>query len=152
MPTKDLEARFYLFAGFSFPKYQDRVVNNSVLILKRTNENWSAKIIRDTIRLQESEPRPKKRISEELNPPTSNWESFWQHLKNEKVLSLSTGEFDGGGADTWLYVIETKVNDEYRFYHFNSPFEACEIIESRQVAKIFNLLAKEFNVADISAR
>ncbi|MEK7725435.1 MAG: hypothetical protein AAB336_13865 [Acidobacteriota bacterium] len=146
-PKEDIEIRFYLFPSYIMPSYKGSAVEKSLFQLKRSGSNWSAKIIRETLCKNNS----RERITETLNSPKSNWENLWKQLQNGNILTIETGIEDGLDPDTWLYIIETKVDGEYRYFYFWSPNEKSEVKESVQIAKIFNLIAEEFDVSDVKA-
>ena len=127
-------------------------MRESVFVLNRLNSIWSARVIRNLkIKIRKNKSDIERQLATNLREPKSGWENFWQKLIDEEILTLSTGENDRLGRDTWRYIIETKVKNEHRFFHFWSPSEKDEIEESRQIAKIFNLIAEEFNIPDLKA-
>lgn len=151
LPNDDIEIRFYRFGSLAIPVYRELGVKKSVLILKRTNSEWSATAIRDTVELKENSPRIEKRISDELCPATSSWENLFQQLVDEEILTVSPDQDEGEYADASFYLIETNINGHYRFAYSQVPNEAAEEKGSKQIAKLFNLVFKEFGASDFQA-
>lgn len=147
-----IEIRFYRFgSGYIVPVYKELGVKKSVLILKLINSEWSATAIRDTVELKENSQRIEKRISEELCPATASWENLFQQLVDEEILTVSPDQDEGIYPDATLYVIETKINQNYRLAYSQIPNEAAEEKGSKQIAKLFNLVFKEFGASDFQA-
>lgn len=145
LPNSDIEVRFYCFGNsYIAPVYKDLRIKTSVLILKRTNSEWSANVIRDTYGLKE------KRISEQLNP-ISNWENLFQKLSKEEILTVSSDQNEGIYPDATFYLIETNIDQKYNLAFSSVPNEVAEEKGAKQIAKLFNLVAKEFKASDFQA-
>ncbi|MEK7725436.1 MAG: hypothetical protein AAB336_13870 [Acidobacteriota bacterium] len=145
LSNDDLEIRFNRFgSGYIMPAYNDLLVKQSVFILKRTNSEWSANVIRDTFGLNE------KRISEQVSP-ASGWDNLFQQLSDEDILTVSPDQDEEVYSDATFFLIETNIDQRYRFAYSYIPNEASEEKGSKQVAKLFNLVLKEFDATDFQA-
>jgi hypothetical protein len=150
-PNSDLEIRLWRFAAFG-----DR---NLVFVLTRTNEVWSAKIVQRMIdqKIVLSNTSNKlqyaKYFQRKLENPKADWENFWQKLVDEKILTLPDGIEVGiePFPDSWEFVVETKVDNNYRNYSYLSPEVFEEIKEAQQMVKIINLVSDEFNLYDFDS-
>jgi hypothetical protein len=87
-----------------------------------------------------------------LNEPKSGWENVWEKLVSEEILTLPDG-FENGGAvpcpDCGSYSIETNVGGNYRFCLYTMPSFQSDLREKKQVAKITNIIAEEFNLPNL---
>ena len=151
LPRDDIEIRFYRFGNsYILPAYNGLLIAKNVLILKRTNSEWSGTVIRDVDEKQENKAKIKKRIIEQLKSPKSSWESLAQNLVSEDLLTLSYNPNDEF-QDATLYVMETKISGKYHLSYSYTPNEASEIKEESEFAKFFNIVAEEFNFSDFKA-
>ncbi len=121
-----------------------------IFILRRTNERWSASIQRQNFR--DGTFRLKNISKRRLSEPNSGWEIVLQKLTEQEIFTLPDG-FENGGSepcpDCGGYTIETNRGGEYRFYVYTEPSLESNLRESRQVAKIVNLISDEFNLQDL---
>jgi len=118
-------------------------------ILKRSSQKWSADF---QTQIFEVGTRKLKKISKrKLIEPKSGWENFWQQISNEEILTLLDGFKNGGNdpcPDCGAIIIETNIGGDYRFYKYTEPSSQSELRETRQVAKISEIIAEEFNLPD----
>ena len=137
LSNNDLEIRVWRDFGAAFSK--------SIFILKRSNEKWSAYLIKKADK--ESAKGESLNITK-LNEPKSSWENVWQKFIAEEILTLPNGLEVGTEPypDNWSLTVESKVNGIYRAYNYAEGFE--EIREARQMAKIVAIIAEEFNLKD----
>lgn len=138
----DLEVRIWRFAAFG--------ERNIVLALKRIDGNWSADLRQRTIaekNLSKKNP-PTKFSRKSLEKPNSDWEKLWQEITDAEILTLfSNNEAEYTPClDCWLFVIETKTNENYRIYGYHAPEVNNNSHESRQIVKIINIISDEFNL------
>ncbi|MBX7172562.1 MAG: hypothetical protein K1X72_16460 [Pyrinomonadaceae bacterium] len=146
LPENDLEIRYYRFgSGYIMPAYNDLIVRKSVLILRRIDSNWSVEIIRDI------DEKKVRRISERPNFQQSDLENLYQKLNDENIANLTHNQDGEIYPDATLYAIETNINNDYDFTYSQVPNEAAEEEDSKQIAKLFNIVAKEFEASDFQA-
>lgn len=147
--SKDnIEVRLHLLPGFYAPVYKGFAVENSILILKRENMNWSGQVIRNVIK---SSADTKEKITVPLNPPQSGWDDLWQKLQTAGVSAKPTKSETEVKNNLNLYVVESRENGNYTYSYFHAPKEKSPIEEEKRIAAIFNLIAKEFDVLDFKA-
>lgn len=143
LSRNDIEIRFYRFgSSYVLLSQGDLLIKKSVLILKKTDNRWYAKVVRN---ISQSE----KQITEQLNLIDS--ENLYQKLVNEKITSLFPNKTEEFFEDSTLYAIEIKINDKYDFTYCYVPNEVSEEKDSKQIAKLFNIVAQEFDFADFQA-
>lgn len=143
----DMEIRFYRFGNsYIKPVYNDLRVNKSVFILKQVNSEWSANIIRE---MEKSQPSG-KRIIEQLYPK-SDWEDLFQQLVYEQILTVSPDQDEANYPDATFYLIETNIDHRCRLAFSSVPNEAGKEEGSKQMANLFNIVAKEFDISDFQA-
>lgn len=148
LPKMDLEIRIWRFAAFG--------EKHLAFVLKKSDGNWSAKLVQRTIAkkdLNKGSKPPMKYSRRKLNNPKSGWENLWQKLTNNEILTLPTGSEISSGLskyclDCWEYVVETKVENNYRVYNYFAPEDSKEIREAQQMVKIINIISEEFNLTD----
>ena len=146
LPENDLEIRYYRFgSGYIMPAYNDLIDRKSVLILRRIDSNWSVEIIRDI------DEKKVRRISERPNLSQSDFENLYQKLNDENIANLIHNKDGEIYPDATLYAIETNINNEYDFTYSQVPNEAAKEKDSKQIAKLFNLIAEEFDASDFQA-
>lgn len=140
----NLEVRIWRFSSFS--------TQDSVLVLTRFENKWSANLIRRTIKMSDldKEKPPKKFFRKLLNNPKSDWEKFWQELIKEQILILPSGDEVGNEVcpDCELFLIETNIEGKYRAYDYHSPAYFKEIKEAQQIVKIYDIISNEFDLVD----
>ena len=141
-----VEIRFYVLPVSTGPLYKGFTVEESVLVLKRYNSNWTAEAIRQVNKTARTE-----KVVETLNAPKSGWDSLWQQLQNYDVLNVASDDKDGFEKVSWLYVIETKANGKYHYGYFHPPKKTVSTKGEPNFANIFSLIADEFNASDFKA-
>lgn len=151
LSDKDLEIRLWRFSAFG-----DR---HLVFVLTRTNEVWSAKIVQRTIDQKiivsniSNKVKFAKFSQRKLGTPKSGWDSLWQKLIDDKILTLPDGGEVGNEPfpDGWAFVVETKVEDQYRSYNYIGPEEFPDIREAQQMVKIIRIISEEFDLDDFDS-
>ncbi len=137
----DLEIRVWRFAAFD--------EKNIVLVIKRQKGTWNAHIVIQTILEKHAgEPNPPHKLSRnKMHPPKSGWKELWKSLRNEDILTLPDGDFVGNEVcnDCWVFVFETRYDNEYRVFDYHAPETHLSLREARQVNKIIETLSSEFN-------
>ncbi len=140
IPNDDLEARIWRHNGWW---------KRWLLVLRRSNGKWSADFQEQT--LDEETGKIKKTSKKKAGEPKSGWESVWKKLTNEELLTLPSG-FENNGwlpcPDCGDVKIETKVGEIYRYYAYTEPFLGSDIRETKQVAKIINIIAENFYIKE----
>jgi hypothetical protein len=138
IPKDDLEVRIWQDSGWW---------DANIFILKRSSGKWTANLQKQTY--QEDTLKLKSVSKIKLNEPKSGWENVWEELVAEEILTLPDG-FENGGAlpcpDCGSYSIETNVGGNYRFCLYTTPSFQSNLRERRQVAKIADIIAEEFNL------
>lgn len=110
------------------------------VILKQVDGKWSA--------LHLKEIDFDKVAVENLTPPKSGWEYFWQQLVDKEILTLrdsseiNCGE---GGIDGESYVVEINQNKIYRTYRLSPSYSEGKCREVNQMIDISNLIGEEFD-------
>lgn len=120
-------------------------------ILKRSGGKWTADF--QTQIFEDGTRKLKKIFKRKLTEPDSGWENFWRQLGNEEILTLPDGLESGGDdpcPDCGSFIIETNTGGDYRFYLYTEPSLQSEIRETRQVAKIANIIAEEFSLKEFN--
>ncbi len=148
---KDIEMRLWKFSAFG-----ERDV---VFILSKKKEVWSAKIVQriiDQKNIDSNIPnkiRSAKYFQTKLENPKSGWDRLLQKLIDSKILILPDGsEVDVDPVpDGWSFVIETKVNNNYRVYTYFGPEVFEEIKEAKQMVKIISIISEEFKLDDFDS-
>ncbi len=138
IPKDDLEVRVWQDSGWW---------NANIFILKRSSGKWMANLQKQTY--QEDTLKLKSISKRKLNEPKSGWKNVWEKLVAEEILILPDG-FENGGAipcpDCGSYSIETNVSGNYRFCLYTTPRSQSDLREKRQIAKIADIIAEEFNL------
>lgn len=134
LPDNDLEMRFWF----------DSLLGTRGLILRRSNEKWSALYLHEVYANHTSSIKV-----ENLEPPVSGWDAVWKQLVREGILVLPDSYFneecrvkaiDGEG-----YIVETNVNHEYRTFNYGNPQHA-ECDEARHVVSMVGIILGEFEL------
>lgn len=143
----DLEIRVWQINSLFMRVYKNVAVSESVFILKRTNGNWSAEVLRNTV---EGKSDVEKLIRTKLDAPKSGWENVWRNLVDNELLTFPDSVSDevDYGTDAMIFITETKVDGIFKIYE-NSG--GREIRKVRHTAKIFNIIAEEFDLEDFRA-
>ena len=109
------------------------------VILKRTNNQWSAFHVKADDYVEPERVEVKK-----LNPPKSDWDSFWNNVVHKGILTLrdpSEINCEVGGIDAGSYVVEINRDRTYRTYRFSSG--KCDGV--RQMEEIGDVIGEEFD-------
>lgn len=143
----DLEIRVWQINSLFMRVYKNVAVSESVFILKRTNGNWSAEVLRNTV---EGKSDVEKLIRTKLDAPKSGWENVWRNLVDNELLTFPDSVSDevDYGTDAMIFITETKVDGIFKIYE-NSG--GREIRKFRHTAKILNIIAEEFDLEDFRA-
>lgn len=149
----DLEIRVWQISDLYMPIYNGDGVSESVFVLKRLNEKWSARILRNTVKFV-NEDKFEKTLKTNLSEPEVGWEEYWKKLTNADILILPDGEDVGatGGFHSPLFIVEAKVGENYRFYMYGESPNGETVREVEQTLVIMNLIADEFNAPDFKTR
>jgi hypothetical protein len=118
-------------------------------IIKRSSQRWSSNF--QTQIFEDGTLKLKKISKRRLIEPKSGWENFWQQLTNEEILALTDGFKKGGDdpcPDCGAILIETNIGGDYRFYQYTDFSSQGKLRETRQIAKILEIIAEEFNLPD----
>lgn len=140
----DIEVRIWQITDLYMRVYKGLGVKESVFILKRTSGNWSAVVFRKMVN-QKSDAE--KQIKTKLDEPKSGWESIWQNLVNNKLLTFSDSVKGSliNGTDEGTLIFESKVGGIYKTYQYSGS-QKSEV--ARHTVKILNVVADEFNLED----
>jgi hypothetical protein len=140
IPNDDLEVRIWRHSGWW---------EMWLLVLKRSNGKWSADFQEQIF--DEESNKIKKTSKRKIGEVKLGWENVWKRLTDEGLLTLPSG-FENKGwipcPDCGSVRIETKVGESYRFYSYVEPVLDSDVRETRQVAKIINIIAEEFNIKE----
>lgn len=147
LPNDDMEIRLWRFSAFS-----DR---DLVFVLKRINNAWSANLVERSIAEKDIPKKnpPVKFLKRNLGAPQSGWESLWQKLIENEILTLPHG-LDVGvepPTDSWVFAVETKFENKYRVYDYFCPEAFENVREARQMTKIINTISEEFGLNDFDS-
>lgn len=143
----DLEIRVWRINNLFMIMYKDLAVIESVFILKRTNGNWSAVVVRNAIK---GKSKVEKLIKTKLDVPKTGWENVWQNFVDNELLTFPdsvSGEVEYG-TDASITITESKVDGVFKTYE-NAG--SGEIRKVRHTAGILNIIAEEFNLEDFQA-
>lgn len=143
----DLEIRVWQINSLFMTMYKSLAVIESVFILRQTNGNWSAEVVRNTIK---GKSDVEKLIKTKLDAPKSGWENVWLNLIDNEFLTFPdsvSGEVDYG-TDASIFITETKVDGIFKTYEHAGNGEVREV---RHAARILNIIAEEFNLEDFQA-
>lgn len=142
LQNDDLEIRIIRLAAFN-----DR---NIVFQLNKSNGKWSAKLIEKLIAKKDLAKKTAsyKLSQRQLTEPKSGWETFYQKLISEELLTLPDGNEVGNEAcpDCPVYIVETKNNNNYRVYGYHAPEYFKNIREAQQLVKVINTISDEFDL------
>ena len=127
----DIEVR--VWRGFGLGDFEG-------VIFKRINNQWQAFHVK-----ADNCCEPQKVEVEELNPPKSGWNSFWEKATEQGLLTLrdpSEKNCEDSGLDGTSYVIEINQNKIYRTYQMREGGK-CDGV--RQMEAMDDLIGEEFN-------
>lgn len=150
-PISSGEIRLYQIHSFFAPAYKGFAVDNSLIILSRSGSSFSGKAVRNVIKSASGSKDGKQLLSETLPAPKSNWPALWQMLENEGVFVNQTEFGRKVRPDTTLYVIETKTSEATQISYFHTPKSTSANPDEQRIARIFNLIAAEFDFSDVKA-
>jgi len=141
-----MEVRVWQPANLYMSIYQDLAVRESSFVLKRSNGNWSAVIIRDTVKFVRKN-EIKKIIRKKLDEPKMGWEVFWKQLKDAEILTLPNGTDVGvyGGSDCGSVLVEAKVSENYRLYEYSGCGSRTIIKEAEQMLEAISKIVSQQN-------
>lgn len=147
IPKDDIEIRIWQISDLYMSIYKDLGVKESVFILKRTNEDWSARVLRNTINQKSG---IEKQIKTKLDMPQLGWENVWQNLISNELLTFpdSVSREVVYGTHAGNFITESKVDGIFKTYQYSGNQEVREI---QYTARIFNIIAEEFDLEDFQA-
>ena len=138
----DLEIRVIKFASFN-----ERNINFQ---LTKIDGKWFANLIEKIIDKKDLAIKnpPEKVLQRKLNEPKSGWENLYQKLVSEEILTLPNGAEVGNEPcpDCEVFIVESKVKDNYRVYNYHSPEDFKDVREAQQLVKIINIISEEFGL------
>ena len=130
----DLEVRVWVGLGLN---------GTDGFVLRRSSDRWSALSLHG---MAERPPFPQ--IKKILDVPKSGWETAWQRLVNEGILTLPDAtslQCDPGGLDGTTYIVEINMNGSYRTYMYHDPdYAKCD--EAKRMTHIGRIIAEEFGL------
>jgi hypothetical protein len=134
LPNDDLEVRVWI--GFGLVPLEG-------FVIKRRSGQWSATHIRSiTAQLN------RRDYQKALGPPKSGWETFWERLTDEGVLTLPDSSQLKDAAitgDGESFVVEAYVNKSYRTYKYSNP-HLQKWPEAVRMINIAKIILEEFNI------
>ena len=146
LSRNDIEIRFHrVSSGYIVFEHNDLLINTSILVLKRVDGKWDAKVISNTFETKDN-AKVYKLITEIPKLSDSDLKNTYQKLTNERIITLTPNQTLEMFGDATLYAIETKINKKYDFTFSYVPNDASEEKDSKQIAKLFNIVAKEFEL------
>ncbi len=137
LPKDDFEVRVWVGFGLTFLQG---------FVLKRAGGQWSATHLDAMVTRKHLSAYEKK-----LEAPKSGWETAWQKLVDEGILTLpdaSAVGCDTGFEDGVSYVVEFNKDRTYRTYLYDNPDES-ECNEAKQMVRIGEIIADEFGVEEL---
>lgn len=140
LSENDLEARAW--GGFGLTATQG-------FILKRSNNRWTAVVIRPEFR----KPRTWKFNMLPLAEPTQSWDKAWQSLLGQGVLTLPDAEAINCEAmmnDGYSYVVEVRKGRNYRTYSYDNPAAQFEnrCGQADNILNIARIIASDYGATD----
>lgn len=134
LPDDDLELRVWM--GFG-------VIPLEGFVIKRRNGQWSA------IQIRSINPRlPRRDYQHTLPSPKSGWETCWERLTDEGVLTLpDSSQLKDAviAGDGESFVVEINMNKSYRTYRYGNP-HLQKWPEAKRMIKIAEIILEEFNI------
>jgi hypothetical protein len=113
-------------------------------VLRRSGAQWSAVYLPSS---GHQSKLPEQSIP--LSEPRSGWESLWQELNQQDILTLPDASDVGADnvyPDALGIVVEVRSGDGYRSYNYNG-FDTSEHPEAKKINIICKTVSKEFGVA-----
>lgn len=146
LPEDDFEIRVWRFATFG--------EKHLAFVLKKSSGHYSAELVQRTIAkkyLNKGSKVPMKYSRRKLSSPKSGWESLWQRLVDNEILTLPMGSEVSSALskycnDCWSYIVEIRIENKYRVYDYFAPEDAKNIREAQQMIKIINIISEEFDL------
>lgn len=143
LPDGDFEIRFWTVANGA-----GRQGINGIVI-KKSGEKWSA------FNVDKMTFRDDITTGNRFVYPKSDWQSLWQKLIDAGILTLpDSSELKNYNGGYILHcsenVVEINKDSIYRVYDYYCP-NADEHFESKQLVKIGDILAEEFDIKEIKA-
>jgi hypothetical protein len=140
LPEGDLEVR--VWNGFGNTALEG-------FVMKRSAGQWAA------IHLDGIHSRlPRNKYQRKLHPPKSGWEECWTRLVDAGLLTLPDASQLGDEpmfADGMSYVVEYKVDGNYRTYEYSNP-EYHDRDEAKRMLEISNIIFEEFGVIEFKTK
>lgn len=131
----DLEVRVWI--GFGLIPLEG-------LVISRRGDQWRATHLRSI-----GPSLPKSAYQAVLPPPRSGWDDFWQRLTDEGLLSLpdcSQLKDEVMTRDGESFVVEIKLHNSYRAYHYQNP-QSQKWPEAARMVRIARLILEEFQIS-----
>ena len=122
-----------------------------LFILKRVDDKWSAEYQKQSF--YDGTEKIKSVSKKKLDEPKSSWENVWKKITDEHLLNLADGLENNGNdpcPDCGNYLIETKTAENYKIYVYTNPSSQSELYEARQISKISNIIAEEFQLNEFN--
>lgn len=151
LSRNDIEIRFHrVSSGYIVFEHNDLSITSSVLVLQRIDNKWNAKIILRPSQTKD-DTKANNLVIENIVLSDLDLEKTYQKLFSENISFLFQNQSKMLYSDATLYAIETKINNKYDFTFSYVPNEASEEKDSKQIAKLFNIAAKEFELDHFQA-
>lgn len=77
-----------------------------------------------------------------LSPPQGGWESLWNRLATEGLLTLPECNNEPLGADLSYYVVEVVAGEKYRSYVYAAP-DQNKCSNAKKILKLFRIINSE---------
>lgn len=133
----DIELR--VWSGFGITALQG-------FVLKREAGVWSAVDLDWEVLDGRNGTREMKPVANKLDAPRSGWEPAWLKLVQEGILNMPSAEkidCSGRTEDGISFVVEYRVQNEYRTYLYDNPqYAKCD--EAKQFIRIVGTWREEF--------
>lgn len=113
------------------------------VVFRRTGDQWSAFYLPSTV-----DPSKQSKQVVSLSEPMSGWESLWEKLNQEDILTLPDAHEVGADnvyPDALGVVVEIRSDGAYRAYNYNG-FDTSEHVEAKKLNNICKTISKEFGV------
>ncbi len=113
------------------------------VVLRRIGDQWSAIYLPST-----GDPSTQFKQVVSLSGPMSGWESLWEKLNQQDILTLPDAHQVGADnvyPDALGVVVEIRSNGSYRAYNYNG-FDTSEHVEAKKVNNICKTISREFVV------
>jgi hypothetical protein len=140
LPGGDLEVR--VWNGFGVSALEG-------FVMKRSSGKWSAMQLDG---IYSGLPRNKYQVK--LQIPKSGWKECWKRLVDTGLLTLPDASQLGDEphvTDGTSYVVEYKVDGNYRTYRYSNP-EYHDRDEAKQMLEISNIIYEEFGIIEFKTK